>query len=667
MLNSIINITHEENSSSTSTPDEMQTESQASTSRNMTSTSSSSQNNDTHLDLPSSMQIESLLRQPNEDMIIPSFQVAGNSRLSTQDILQQKATKHLSLDEEEMNFTGFNTNTDYIHRPSPIIGKVGKATAGGRVMAGVNNNTRENDIQHGKLGSLDNSTGSPPIPLTNRTLESARQGKIVIIKPSSPNSSQLINDPIQIVKLLKQSPFDDQEIVDIRVNKRKNILVAELESPNQVLLNKLLKVTELGKWKVKCYQPNSDSVYHGVIYPISETVELDELKELINTHSEHSTVIDVVRLYRKVEGEWRESSSVKLTFSGAGKVDSVTMGHSYYRVRPYVMDPIQCYNCQILGHTSIGCDKKQRCMLCAAEHHKKHCTVPPDRYKCANCGGNHPANSKLCIRIQQACTIEKIKVQSNCTHQAARSKFINSLNQNNATNQNQRISNDQAIRQPQNTPSNAHGNYGSSHIEPPSRDYANAVMGRKRHPPIEKTYNTISTQTDTDSSNEINGKLIMEKIGSCLMELLAHLGIGNQDEKQSELISTIVQKHLGKETIVNQPLEIVNKDTNLRKRPAESEDSSDYETEDDNEDDEEDEGEWEEVRQRKGVKGKQAFKEMQYGDKASSATDSPIFLTVEKKQIRVDQLKCGETKPREKMSNYRLRSRKKRNKKKDEY
>jgi hypothetical protein len=57
--------------------------------------------------------------------------------------------------------------------------------------------------------------------------------------------------------------------------------------------------------------------------------------------------------------------------------------------------PVQCYNCQTIGHKAFSCNKTQVCAKCAKEgHHYKDCLeeVP----KCVPCGGPHESFSRNC-------------------------------------------------------------------------------------------------------------------------------------------------------------------------------------------------------------------------------------------------------------------------------
>ena len=57
--------------------------------------------------------------------------------------------------------------------------------------------------------------------------------------------------------------------------------------------------------------------------------------------------------------------------------------------------PVQCYNCQAVGHKAYSCHRVQVCGKCAREgHHHRDCLeeVP----KCALCGGPHESFSRTC-------------------------------------------------------------------------------------------------------------------------------------------------------------------------------------------------------------------------------------------------------------------------------
>ena len=146
-----------------------------------------------------------------------------------------------------------------------------------------------------------------------------------------------------------------------------------------------------------------------MISSISVNVNIDQVKTQIKSSEDGITIHDVDRLRRKnEEGEWVKSASLKITFLGDRLPAGVKIGYSFYRVRPFGL-AMQCFRCQRPGHTALGCNAPIRCMVCGGGHSKEACKSP--KPKCANCGGEHMANSKLCQRIKAANKIEEVRAK----------------------------------------------------------------------------------------------------------------------------------------------------------------------------------------------------------------------------------------------------------------
>ena len=57
--------------------------------------------------------------------------------------------------------------------------------------------------------------------------------------------------------------------------------------------------------------------------------------------------------------------------------------------------PVQCYNCQEIGHKAFNCKKTQVCGKCAKEgHHHSDCIEAIQ--KCVLCKGSHESFSRNC-------------------------------------------------------------------------------------------------------------------------------------------------------------------------------------------------------------------------------------------------------------------------------
>ena len=113
---------------------------------------------------------------------------------------------------------------------------------------------------------------------------------------------------------------------------------------------------------------------------------------------EKHEIISLERLKKRINGAWVPSESLKITFREKILPRAVVIGHSYYKIRPFVHPPVQCFNCQRVGHTAQGCRARTRCLVCGENHNKEVCQAVIE--KCANCTGSH--KKKLEVLSQNA-------------------------------------------------------------------------------------------------------------------------------------------------------------------------------------------------------------------------------------------------------------------------
>ena len=264
----------------------------------------------------------------------------------------------------------------------------------------------------------------PNIPVKNSTLSSQGKGKVFIVKVTDSEGMKLITSPSLINKIFfdKSGPFKDIKIQDLRVNRKKQLIVVESPSLNSEFIAKLPDISRLSNFEVTCYQPNSEIFTHGVFGPIALDADIDFLQD--NMQFDPPTeAFKIERMKRKNDDKIEDSLSVKLTFKDKEIPESVKICGLFYRIRPYVPLPTQCYNCQRYGHTSSSCKSQVRCLLCSGNHNKDQCTKIMIR--CANCKEGHIANSKECQYMKSAKKVEEIKILEKISHSEARARVIN--------------------------------------------------------------------------------------------------------------------------------------------------------------------------------------------------------------------------------------------------
>ena len=256
---------------------------------------------------------------------------------------------------------------------------------------------------------------NPPI---NATL--ASEGTIIIIKPLDLNARDLVNDPVELTEAIEDSVLHHMQ-KKMRVNKKKMIIVAELTNPTPEQIENVTEMRKLGPWNVLCRLPEDASSKIGVVSPVHTNASIEKIKRLTTTDNDVE-IIKIERMKKKPETVWIDSPTLKITFQGNELPDHIYIGASYYKVRPYVNMPTQCYKCQRMGHTSHSCKARARCLICAGSHERKDCQSTT--YRCANCDGEHTANSSQCPKMKMAQDIERLKAINGMTHVEARNEVM---------------------------------------------------------------------------------------------------------------------------------------------------------------------------------------------------------------------------------------------------
>ena len=244
-------------------------------------------------------------------------------------------------------------------------------------------------------------SGLPPV---NNSMDSFGNSTVIIIKVLKDAESMAISKPAVFCEEFERSLFSKTQAKEIRTNKRKGVFVIELEKkPEAHLLQEILKMDKLGSWDVECYIPNREKYKYGVIYPVDIETDLNVLQQ--RATCENAEIVKMERLTKKIDGRIIPAESVRVTVDATVLPSRMKIGFLSYTVRPFVVPSLQCCNCQMIGHTAGGCTRKQRCLLCSGEHAVKDCKSR--ERTCANCKGNHSANSSQCKLIMQAKTVEK--------------------------------------------------------------------------------------------------------------------------------------------------------------------------------------------------------------------------------------------------------------------
>ncbi|GBN14547.1 hypothetical protein AVEN_139703-1 [Araneus ventricosus] len=134
-------------------------------------------------------------------------------------------------------------------------------------------------------------------------------------------------------------------------------------------------------------------------------------------------VIGVRRINIKRGASFIATKHIVLTFNTTQLPSHIKAGYLRCKVRPYIPNPIRCYNCQRFGHSKAACRGKQTCSRCASvDHIASDCTSIEPR--CINCDQPHPADSKDCPHWKKEKQIQELRFQSTQTDEKITKVFV---------------------------------------------------------------------------------------------------------------------------------------------------------------------------------------------------------------------------------------------------
>lgn len=134
-------------------------------------------------------------------------------------------------------------------------------------------------------------------------------------------------------------------------------------------------------------------------------------------------IISLERMYRcKWNSEARkpvfsESDNIVVIFKGVGVRDlKIFFSNVGLKVRPFVPQARQCFNCYRFGHTRVVCKSDTCCIVCGDKAHGT-CDKP---VKCRNCGGSHKSTYKQCPIFLKNRNINAVMAYNNVSFYRAR-------------------------------------------------------------------------------------------------------------------------------------------------------------------------------------------------------------------------------------------------------
>ncbi|KAK4887846.1 hypothetical protein RN001_004117 [Aquatica leii] len=198
------------------------------------------------------------------------------------------------------------------------------------------------------------------------------------------------------------------------VQKVKGELLIETVSSKQS--KQLIKCESFGGCEIEVVPHGTLNMSKGVVYCRDLlNCSINEIKENLKIQG----VVDVRRIKTRRDGELIDTANHILTFN-VTKLPRVIQAAFYpLQVRPYIPNPLRCFNCQRFGHSSVNCKHDKRCVCGKPTHEGSWCEEP---IVCPNCQGQHKATAKTCAVFRQEMKIQKVKIVHRLSYFDAKKK-----------------------------------------------------------------------------------------------------------------------------------------------------------------------------------------------------------------------------------------------------
>jgi hypothetical protein len=185
---------------------------------------------------------------------------------------------------------------------------------------------------------------------------------VILIEPISDNvnpAAKFFGNDIAMSRGIKSSLFGQAIITEISKNINRQIVTVKLDKRSSDMVPDLLKVDNIGSWKVACRLPRAKTATYGVIGPLGQDVTDDEvMMSLRESGCQISSATRITKGSAKVK-----TAMFKIAFDLPQLPDVVVLGYQRFHVKLYIDTPWQCYKCQRFGHSASVCKGKQKCVV----------------------------------------------------------------------------------------------------------------------------------------------------------------------------------------------------------------------------------------------------------------------------------------------------------------
>ncbi|OXU18782.1 hypothetical protein TSAR_005381, partial [Trichomalopsis sarcophagae] len=203
---------------------------------------------------------------------------------------------------------------------------------------------------------------------------------------------------------LELSPYSIGEIIFDKFTsvieiKRKDKYRCEVIFNKSTEANILLNSFDLNKFNLEAFVPDFKRKRKGIVFGVPANISVEKIVQSCNTRTD---IVDITRMMRRNLNANDETNkliatnSILITFSGQTLPSEIVLLNCLSKVRPYVQNPMQCFNCYRFGHTAKTCKGNKICINCGEIDHEDAETCKNASPRCINCNGQHRSNDRSC-------------------------------------------------------------------------------------------------------------------------------------------------------------------------------------------------------------------------------------------------------------------------------
>ncbi|XP_035219506.1 neogenin-like, partial [Stegodyphus dumicola] len=251
-----------------------------------------------------------------------------------------------------------------------------------------------------------------PVALSASSEKSAKKVCTDATANNPKNSPRFLVVSSSSGELQKMSPFVINKYIHSCIGEPKNIkrlrsgnLLMDTTSATQSA--SLLQITKLGNATVTVTGHKTLNYSRGVI---SEVDLLSVPEEEFVSELADQKVCAAKRIKMLKEGQLIDTKHVILTFKSPDLPKNIKAGYLNCPVRPYIPNPMRCFQCQRFGHSKMSCRGTLTCARCSSVgHDSDNCTAA------ALCGTNGFSDFQFLVEPHDTIVIKDHSTILNCS------------------------------------------------------------------------------------------------------------------------------------------------------------------------------------------------------------------------------------------------------------